>query len=281
MCAYIGQSAPLALACFSLLTGTALYSAYRTVQAIPLPTLNSTRLQLLTSKYLKCVRRRQDGGGAGGGGAGGLAGAGAAAAAGAGAGGSASAGSAGAAGGGSAGSAAAGYIDYQREYEVPDDEGAECARMLPTPLELAEDDPPLPWLAGDQRILNPDIRVGTSFEYLVRGRPDLMATLMTTFRYSRYLILPTRDAIHLVLHQEAAARDIVTAYLQACILRKRLKAGLPADAAPASLPGLRIVLRDTMLTAEKLTGPLMGALARQGWQTEKIVVEAHRRRATW
>jgi len=27
------------------------------VQAIPLPTLNSTRLQLLTSRYLKCVRR--------------------------------------------------------------------------------------------------------------------------------------------------------------------------------------------------------------------------------
>jgi hypothetical protein len=34
-------------------------------------------------------------------------------------------------------------------------------------------------------------------------------------------------------------------------------------------------------TAEKLAGPLMDALARQGWQTEKIVVEAHRRRAVW
>lgn len=162
---------------------------------------------------------------------------------------------------------------------MPDDEESACARLLPTPLELAGDDPPLPWLVGDQRILNPDIRVGTSFEYLVRGNPDLMVTLMTTFRYSRYLLLPTRDAIHLVLHQDAQARDIVTAYLQACILRKRLKTGLPAS--PANLPELRIVLHDTMLTAEKLTGPLMDALMRQGWQTEKIVVEAHRRRAAW
>jgi hypothetical protein len=41
--------------------GGALYSAFRTVQAIPLPTLNSTRLQLLTGRYLKCVRRANTG----------------------------------------------------------------------------------------------------------------------------------------------------------------------------------------------------------------------------
>lgn len=247
ICAYIGQSAPLALACFSLLTGAALYSAFRTVQAIPLPTLNSTRLQLLTSRYLKCVRRANTAayGGAGGG----------------------------------ASAPSSAYINYQREYEVPDDDESTCARDLPTPLELAEQDPPLPWFMGDQRILNPDIRVGTSFDRMVGRNADLMVTLMTTFRYSRYLLLPTREAIHLVLHQEAQPRDIVTAYLQACILRKRLKTGLPASS--DNLPELRIILHDTMLTAEKLTGPLMDALSRQGWQTEKIVVEAHRRRAQW
>jgi hypothetical protein len=49
-CAYIGQSAPLALLCFSGLAYTSMYSAYRTVKAIPLPTLNSTRLQLLAAR---------------------------------------------------------------------------------------------------------------------------------------------------------------------------------------------------------------------------------------
>ncbi|KAI8471816.1 MAG: hypothetical protein J3K34DRAFT_224636 [Monoraphidium minutum] len=106
-------------------------------------------------------------------------------------------------------------------------------------------DPPLPWFMGDQRILNPDIRVGTAFDRMVGGNADLMVTLMTTFRYSRYVLLPTREAIHLVLHQEAQPKDIVTAYLQACILRKRLKTGLPAS--PDNLPELRIVLHDTML----------------------------------
>jgi len=49
-CAYIGQSAPLALMCFSALAYTSMYSAYRTVKSIPLPTLNSSRLQLLASR---------------------------------------------------------------------------------------------------------------------------------------------------------------------------------------------------------------------------------------
>jgi hypothetical protein len=51
-CAYIGQSAPLALLCFSGLAYTSMYSAYRTVKAIPLPTLNSTRLQLLAARWV-------------------------------------------------------------------------------------------------------------------------------------------------------------------------------------------------------------------------------------
>lgn len=50
-CAFIGQSAPLALLCFSGLAYTSLYSAYRTVKSIPLPTLNSTRLQLLAARW--------------------------------------------------------------------------------------------------------------------------------------------------------------------------------------------------------------------------------------
>jgi len=39
---------------------------------------------------------------------------------------------------------------------------------------------------GDQRILNPDIRVGTAFDRMVGRNADLMVMLMTTFRYSRW-----------------------------------------------------------------------------------------------
>eukprot|EP00775_Hariotina_reticulata_P009254 gene9254-9420_t len=194
-CAYIGQSAPLAMICFSGLAWTSLYSAYRTVKAIPLPTLNSTRLQLLAAKYLKCIRTSSQG----------LSG-------------------------------FPTYMSYQQEYEVPEDEDDTC-------------------------------------------QPALLVVLLNTFRYSRYLLVPERNAIHMVLHAEAQPRDMVQAYLQACILRKCLKAGQPLSA--DNLPELRIVLHDTLLAAESLTPPFMRALARQGWQTEKIVVEAHRRRARW
>jgi hypothetical protein len=38
--------------------------------------------------------------------------------------------------------------------------------------------------------------------------------VLNTFRYSRYLLVPERNAIHLVLHAEAQPRDMVQAYLQ-------------------------------------------------------------------
>lgn len=60
------------------------------------------------------------------------------------------------------------------------------SRLPTSPLQ----DPPLPWFMGDQRILNPDIRVGTAVEKLVGGNADLMVTLMTTFRYSRCVVRP-------------------------------------------------------------------------------------------
>ena len=43
MCAYIGQSAPTAIACYTVLGWASLFSGYRTVKSIPLPTLNGTR----------------------------------------------------------------------------------------------------------------------------------------------------------------------------------------------------------------------------------------------
>jgi hypothetical protein len=142
---------------------------------------------------------------------------------------------------------------------------------------------------GDQRILNPDIRVGTSFDAMVGANADLMVTLMTTFRYSRwaggfqvgdgvgagvgrprgrgrrvvgarvgarvsplvpaeashpppptprYLLLPTREAIHLILHQEAQPKDIVTAYLQVGPKPKRTSRGLARGGVRAGIGAL-------------------------------------------
>ena len=95
---------------------------------------------------------------------------------------------------------------------------------------------------------------------------------------------PVCHAQHALLHSVptflALARlALALVPLQACILRKCLKTG--QSLSPDNLPELRIILHDTLLAAENLTPPFMRALARQGWQTEKIVVEAHRRRARW
>jgi hypothetical protein len=44
---------------------------------------------------------------------------------------------------------------------------------------------------------------------------------------------------------------------------------------------VRILLHDTLLTADKLAGPFLVSLHRCGWSTEKVVVEALRSRAAW
>lgn len=44
--------------------------------------------------------------------------------------------------------------------------------------------------------------------------PALLVVLLNTFRYSRYLLVPERSAIHVVLHVDAQPRDMVQAYLQ-------------------------------------------------------------------
>lgn len=46
------------------------------------------------------------------------------------------------------------------------------------------------------------------------GQPAMLVVVLNTFRYTRYLLVPERNAIHLVLHAEAAPRDMVQAYLQ-------------------------------------------------------------------
>ena len=44
---------------------------------------------------------------------------------------------------------------------------------------------------------------------LLAGNPDLLVMLLTTFKFSHYLLLPKPGGLHLVLHERADARDIV------------------------------------------------------------------------
>ncbi|GLC60268.1 hypothetical protein PLESTB_001592600 [Pleodorina starrii] len=55
MCAAVGQSGAAAATCFGLLAGATIGSAYLAVQAIPLSTLNATRLQLLVDAFLTSI----------------------------------------------------------------------------------------------------------------------------------------------------------------------------------------------------------------------------------
>jgi uncharacterized protein (DUF2062 family) len=48
----------------------------------------------------------------------------------------------------------------------------------------------------------------------VAGNPALLVVLLNTFRFQRYLLVPERNAIHMVLHAEAQSRDMMQAYLQ-------------------------------------------------------------------
>lgn len=65
------------------------------------------------------------------------------------------------------------------------------------------------------------------------GQPALLVVVLNTFRYTRYLLLPERNAIHVVLHAEAQPRDMVQAYLQVmmclcvCEQASNRDAGLP------------------------------------------------------
>ncbi len=65
--------------------------------------------------------------------------------------------------------------------------------------------------------------------------------LLTTFKYSHYMVLPSTGFIHVVFHHSADQRDICQAYLQACILRNRVRQGMRLHA--GEMAELRIALQ--------------------------------------
>ncbi|GAX84178.1 hypothetical protein CEUSTIGMA_g11601.t1 [Chlamydomonas eustigma] len=269
MCSWVGQNGPLAVLCYSSLTAVTLLSAYQTVRSIPLATLNSTRLQLLTDMFLSIVRdaaeskaaRLRSAVSASNGADGWIVGLTV-----------------------KAGWDEGGYVAEDAstmEYDRSFDE--EMANKIPSPVQLAAEDPPFPVFFSDDRIMNPRIFVGTPVKNMIEGNPEHLVVLLATFKFSRYMVFPSTGAVHVILHQTAENRDIYQAYLQACLLRRRIKHDRCKylHGGEHSLTELRIALQDTLLAAERLTTPFMSALTERGWRTDKVVVEAVRRRARW
>ncbi|GIL77193.1 hypothetical protein Vretimale_3153 [Volvox reticuliferus] len=321
MCAAVGQSGAAAAMCFGLLSAATIGSAYMAVQAIPLSTLNATRLQLLVDAFLTSIsptdvheRRRRhhhgrrtyiandiddddvdiDGASYRGG---------ASAAAEAddindgarGGGGGVTTRAAGGFGGRDRDHGSAmrrwprprAYRTVDRcyigpsthEYEMMYDDSLDP--QVPTPLELSPLDPPLPYFSRAADRLSPDIVVGSRLEHIVDGNANLLVMLLTTYKYAHFMVVPRREALHVVLHERADPRDMVQAYLQACILRRRLRSDQPLPDPDEQIPELRLELQESLAAAERLTTIFMSTIEANGWTVAKVVVEAQRRRARW
>eukprot|EP00197_Chlamydomonas_leiostraca_P012062 CAMPEP_0202863288 /NCGR_PEP_ID=MMETSP1391-20130828/3979_1 /ASSEMBLY_ACC=CAM_ASM_000867 /TAXON_ID=1034604 /ORGANISM="Chlamydomonas leiostraca, Strain SAG 11-49" /LENGTH=789 /DNA_ID=CAMNT_0049542905 /DNA_START=6 /DNA_END=2372 /DNA_ORIENTATION=- len=280
LCTWVGQDTHAALACYSALTVVTLAGAYTTVKTIPLATLNSTRLQLLCESYLNAISdaaaeryARQHARLTSTRTAATATTSGPACAISVSPDGSLDTDTAGDTGSSSSSAAdgatgtsnpAEGAMGGAAEFERAYDEYLDP--QVPSPVELAAEDPPLPWLLGDARVLNPALIVGGLERVLDGSHPELLVVLLTTFRLSKALVVPRGPtALHVVLHEEAAPRDILQAYLQACLLRRRLKAGEGL--------GATIAIAEQGVRARQRAG--RGLL--QGWPAPKppIVPPAH------
>ncbi|EFJ48789.1 hypothetical protein VOLCADRAFT_104618 [Volvox carteri f. nagariensis] len=153
--------------------------------------------------------------------------------------------------------------------------------QVPTPLELSPMDPPLPYLSRCAGRLSPPITVGGRLEHIVDGNANLLVMLLTTYKYAHFMVVPRRGALHVVLHERADPRDMVQAYLQACILRRRIRNDQPLPDPDEQIPELRLELQESLAAAERLTTIFMSTIEANGWTVAKVVVEARRRRARW
>ncbi|MEW5320471.1 MAG: hypothetical protein WDW38_011541 [Sanguina aurantia] len=90
---------------------------------------------------------------------------------------------------------------------------------VPTPKELAAVDPPLPRLMGDVRLVDPALHVGTDIE-VVADSAELLVMLLSTFKDANHILVARGRGIHIILREEADARDIVKAYLQCDMLHQ-------------------------------------------------------------
>jgi hypothetical protein len=170
-------------------------------------------------------------------------------------------------------------------------DSSEMHDSIPTPVEMAEIDPPLPSLwhylsLGSRSKSELPIVVGTSVSDIVNQDADLLVVLLTTYRFSKYIAVPTvgggtASGVHIVLHEAAENREIIQAFLQASLLREKRRGHHHGDK-PENLVDLRIALQDSLLAAERVTTPFLYALREAGWSDQVLVeIVSTKRRARW
>jgi hypothetical protein len=142
---------------------------------------------------------------------------------------------------------------------------------LPTPAELAPHDP---FFHGSSAWL----RVGSRLQALAAQDPARAGALLPLYRHRRHIVLPDPGgAMHVVLHERADARDALLAVLQAALWR-RCRARRSTDADSGWGVG---GCAEALEAADEEAEEFVAGLASAGWDTQRVVLEATRRRAVW
>jgi hypothetical protein len=173
------------------------------------------------------------------------------------------------------------------------DGGCGCgdAVKLPTPSQLATQDPVLPSLFSKTTDTAPALQlrfVGcATMEELLVDRRSMTAAVLPLYRERRYILFPdeTAGSFCVVLHADAGARDVVLAALHAAAWyndsewNEQLSDGGKNDSSTSKQA--KGVAVHALQRADELVGPVLNALKHAGWESQRVVVEATKRRAVW
>lgn len=152
------------------------------------------------------------------------------------------------------------------------------SQKLPSPIELARKDGIFPHL----RKKDPIFTVGTSLQHLAAQQPELTAALLPLYRNKKYILLPdSHGKMHLVLHEGAQTIDAVCVALQAAAWTQTHGRNSWRCRTHEETQRMRLLAINALGWAEKMAPSVVVALAAAGWDTQGVVIEARRRRASW
>jgi hypothetical protein len=98
----------------------------------------------------------------------------------------------------------------------------------------------------------------------------------------RHLLVPDGGRVHLLLHEQAEAADCILGYMHACLLlheQHSMHSGGGSGGGGGSCEVERI--RRMLQQARRLLPGLLRELEAAGWDDQKVVLEAKKRRYTW
>ena len=271
--AAIGQSTALALGCYATFGFFHLWTSWQSVRNVPLATLNPTRLWLLSQHALDFVKmdivleKR---------------------------------------------------CSHQSCKSRSIGESLHIGN-LPSPSELARKDPIFTFMSKKARLVfGADITKATRRYVTSPGKAQALAAIISVFREHRYLLIPDDvlypEVFSIVLHEQASTRDIMHAVLQAAIWQEcvlclsnlqdrsvsdRLGPRCDPLEERASLANAeeRYDIESAREAKEYLEYARMAGISldiaqcsldaflrklkEAGWETDRVVVEAKRRRVMW